>query len=54
MQRVSVEIGERDAVAPGLDDLTFLDRDHGRGPVEQRGDVRRQQGLAVADADHER
>src|SRR6185503_11013943 len=26
MQRAPIEIGERDAFAPGLDDLTFLDR----------------------------
>ena len=51
---VALEVGERGPVPPDLDDLPLLERDHGRRPVEHRGDVGREHRLAVAEADDQR
>ncbi len=54
VQRVPLEVGEDHPLAPGLNDLPLLDRDHGGRAIEHGGDVGREQRLAVTQSHDER
>jgi hypothetical protein len=49
----ALEVDERDPVGAQADDLPLLQGDHGTGPRQHGGDVRRQEVLALAEADDE-
>ena len=50
----AVDVGDRDAPRPQVGDVALLEEDDPVGVGEDRGHVGGQEGLAVADADHER
>ncbi len=52
--RLAVEVADRDAVALDHDHLALVDEDHPAGLAQHRGDIRRDEVLVLAEADHER
>ena len=54
LDRGAVEVGDVDAVGADRDDLVLADRQRAPRVRDERGDVRAQEVLAVAEADHER
>ncbi len=52
--RVAVEVGDHDVVGRDRDDLVLAELDRVTGELDERGDVRAEEVLALAAADHER
>ena len=50
---VAVEVGHRDALGRDRDDLVLTDRERVAGVFDERGDVRSEEVLALAQSDHE-
>ena len=54
LDRVAGEVGDRDAVGRDRDDLVLADRERVAGVLDERGDIRAEEVLALAEPDHER
>ena len=54
LARLAGGVGDHDALGADRDDLAVLDLHHGPGLAQEGGDRRGEEGLPLADADHER